>query len=495
MNMKFRTTTAALIVAALSATAATPVMAQSRSISQAERAQGQKAHPQLLEEFGGVYTGPQAAYVTRVGQTIALQSGLSNARSDFTVSLLNSPVNNAFAVPGGYVYVTRQLTALMNNEAELAGVLGHEIGHVAAQHARKRQSNAQRNSILGVLGSVLGGLIGGGGGIAGALGGLLQSNAMQVAQLATLGFSRSQETEADQLGIRYLRGAGYDTNALSTMLVSLAAQDNLEARVSGRDARSIPEWASTHPDPASRVRAAQTYAQRTGGVRARTGEVEFKSAIDGVLYGDDPRQGIVEGQNFLHPDLKLAFTVPRGFGMQNGTRAVSVSGSGGQALFSTVGNSNGNLPDYISRAFRQVAGQTQIQIGRVQTTRVNGLPAAYASARSNTQQGAVDLTIFAYDFPGSTDYHFATITQAGRTSIFNSMFQSVRPLTTAQAAAIKPRYIDVVTVGRGDTIQSLANRMGYDQFREERFRVLNRLDSNTALTPGQRVKIIVRGNR
>ena len=115
------------------------------------------------------------AYAVRVGQNIALQSGLSNARSDFTVTLLNSPVNNAFAIPGGYVYVTRQLMALMNDEAELAGVLGHEVGHVAAQHSKKRQSAATRNQILGVLGAVLGGAIGDSGGVLGGLGGLLQN--------------------------------------------------------------------------------------------------------------------------------------------------------------------------------------------------------------------------------------------------------------------------------------------------------------------------------
>src|SRR3546814_2777441 len=114
------------------------------NISPAERRQGDEAHPQLLQEFGGAYKGPQAAYVNRVGQNIAVQSGLSRSPSDFTVTLLNSPVNNAFAIPGGYVYVTRQLMALMNDEAELAGVLGHEVGHVAAQHSKKRDRKRTR---------------------------------------------------------------------------------------------------------------------------------------------------------------------------------------------------------------------------------------------------------------------------------------------------------------------------------------------------------------
>src|SRR3546814_266825 len=247
------------------ADARTKTIRTASSITAAERQQGAEAHPQLLQEFGGAYAGPQAAYVGRVGQTIAVQSGLSNARGDFTVTLLNSPVNNAFAIPGGYIYVTRQLMALMNDEAELAGVLGHEVGHVAAQHSKKRQSAATRNTILGVLGAVIGGAIGDNGGLLGGLGGLLQNNAMQVAQMATLGYSRGQELEADQLGVQYLKRAGYDPLALSTMLASLANQTNLEARLSGGDARSLPEWASTHHDPASRVGNAQSLASRVGG--------------------------------------------------------------------------------------------------------------------------------------------------------------------------------------------------------------------------------------
>ncbi|MES2302472.1 MAG: M48 family metalloprotease, partial [Pseudomonadota bacterium] len=165
MSMNRRSRAAILSVTAMAAIAlpacvnqaGSPAKAQNtvQTISTADKKQGAEAHPQLLQEFGGAMTGSQATYVEGIGKTIALQSGLGNARSDFTVSLLNSPVNNAFAIPGGYVYVTRQLAALMNNEAELAGVLGHEVGHVAARHAAKRESAATRNSILGALGTLL----------------------------------------------------------------------------------------------------------------------------------------------------------------------------------------------------------------------------------------------------------------------------------------------------------------------------------------------------
>jgi len=459
------------------------------NITPAERKQGDEAHPQLLQEFGGAYAGPQAAYVNRIGQNIAVQSGLSRSPSDFTVTLLNSPVNNAFAIPGGYVYVTRQLMALMNDEAELAGVLGHEVGHVAAQHSKKRQSAATRNTILGVLGAVIGGAIGDNGGLLGGLGGLLQNNAMKAAQLATLGFSRSQELEADQLGVQYLKKAGYDPLALSTMLASLANQTDLEARVSGGDARAIPEWASTHPDPASRVKNAQSLAAKVGAGGVRNADA-FLASVDGVLYGDDPAQGVVEGQEFLHPDLRLKFAVPNGYGMQNGATAVLVSGNGGQAQFTTAAY-NGDMNAYIAAAFKAIAGNAQLSPGNIQRTTVNGIPAYYSTARANTQSGQVDVTVFAYEFSKGSAFHFVALTQAGGGNVFNTMFNSVRRLSAAEAAAIKPRRIDVVTVGRGDTVATLARRMAYSNFQTERFQVLNRLNASSRLTPGQKVKIVV----
>lgn len=463
------------------------------SITASERQQGAEAHPQLMQEFGGAYGGSQAPYVARVGQAIAVQSGLSNARSDFTVTLLNSPVNNAFAIPGGYVYVTRQLMALMNDEAELAGVLGHEVGHVAAQHSKKRQSAATRNTILGVLGAVLGGAIGDNGGLLGSLGGLLQNNAMQVAQLATLGFSRSQELEADQLGVQYLKRAGYDPMALSSVLASLANQTVLEARVAGSDARAIPEWASTHPDPASRVRNAQTLAGRAGAGGMR-GADAFMAAVDGVLYGDDPAQGIVEGREFIHPDLRLRFAVPGGFAMQNGTSAVSISGNGGQAQFSTAAYS-GNMNAYIASVFKDVGGKANLTPGTIQRTTVNGIPAHYSTARANTQSGQVDVTVFAYEFSPSSAFHFVTIAKAGGGGVFNPMFNSLRRLSASEAAAIKPRRVDVVTAQRGDTVPSLARRMAYGDYQAERFQVLNGLGANSRLTPGQKVKLVVYAGR
>jgi predicted Zn-dependent protease len=465
-----------------------------RPFTQQERTQGAQAHQQILQEFGDAYTGRQADYVRNVGLNVAVHTGLSTARTDYTVTLLNSPVNNAFAVPGGYVYVTRQLMGLMNNEAELAGVIGHEFAHTALRHARDRQRRAGRAGLAGILATVLGGAIGDNGGLLGALGGFLQNNAMQAAQLYTLGFSRSQESESDLYGIRYLRAAGYDPLSLSTMLASLAAQSQLDARIAGSNARSVPEMWSTHPDPASRVQRAAANA-RQAGVGGRVNRDQFLAAMDGMLYGDDPRQGVVEGQSFLHPDLRLGFTVPQGFAMQNGTTAVTISGQSGQSQF-TTGPYNGDINAYVRAAFQSLARgsngqQAQLPAFDVRRTTVNGIPAAFATTRANTQQGQVDVTVFAYEFARDRAYHFVALNQAGQARLFDPMFASVRRLSEGEAAAIRPRRLSIVTVRRGDTVQSLASRMAYRDNQLERFLVLNGLSSNVPLTPGQRVKIVV----
>ncbi len=486
----------ASLALASATTASAPAGAQAagavRPFSQQEKQQGQQAHADILQEFGGAMTGRQADYVRGVGQGIAVQSGLSSARTDFTVTLLNSPVNNAFALPGGYVYVTRQLMALMNNEAELAGVLGHEVGHTAARHSKQRQSRAQRNSILGVLGTILGSAIGDNGGLLGTIGGALQGRSMQVAQLATLGFSRSQETQADDLGIRYLRGAGYDPMALSTMLASLAAQNSLDVRVTGQDARQIPAWASTHPDPASRVARAQQQARSSPVAAGRINRDMFLNALDGVLYADDPRQGIIDGQQFLHPDLRLGFTVPRGYGMSNGAQAVAISGSNGQAQFTTAAYT-GDMDAYVRAAFQALAGQNSgaVNLGTISRTTVNGIPAAYATARANTDNGQVDITIYAYEFARDSAMHFAAVTPAGQAGQFDSLFASVRRLSDAEARAIRPRRLEVFTVRRGDTVQSLSSRMAYRDYQLDRFLVLNALTASSTLAAGDKVKLVV----
>jgi predicted Zn-dependent protease len=483
-------------VAALGLAAQAEAQRAPRAISQSAAAKAAQQHPQLVEEFGGAETGARGAYVTSVGRRIAASSRVPGGGTGvFTITTLNSPVMNAFAVPGGYVYITRQLLGLMDDEAELASVLGHEIGHIAARHSERRQSTTLRNSVLGALGQILVGAVAGNSG----LGQLLQQGIGQSTQALTLSFSREQEFEADQLGISYMTAAGYDPNAAASLLASLGAATTLEARAAGKnDERSVPSWARTHPLSEERVRRALQRAQATG--RANSGlrnRDQFLAQVDGVLVDDDPRQGIVEGASFLHPDLRLAFTVPRGFQMQNGTRAVSITGTSGQAQFSTL-PFNGNMGAYIGQVFQSIAGQQagQLQIPQPRTTSVNGIPAAYTTATAQTQQGQVDVSVFAYQWDSNTAYHFVMLTRAGQgIGPFAPLVGSLRRLSASEAAAIRPRVLDVVTVRAGDTVQSLASRMAYRDLQLERFLTLNSLQANSQLRPGDKVKLVVYGER
>ena len=461
---------------------------RTRSISQSSTAQAAQQHPAILAEFGGEESGARANYVRSVGARVTAQTNISGGANAFRITTLNAPVMNAFAVPGGYLYITRQLLALMNDEAELASVLGHEAGHITARHSAERR----RTGLLSQLGALLVGVVTGSGQLAQIAG--------QAGQVWALSYSRNQEHEADQLGVRYMAAAGYDPNAAASMLRSLGAWSALEARFQGRDSdqRAVPSWARTHPLSEDRVRRATQHAQTTG--RAGTGirnRAQHLAAINGMYFDDDPAQGIVEGRDFMHPDLRLAFTVPQGFGIQNGGRAVAVIGQSGQAQFST-GPFNGDLRTYVGQVFQALGGQQQrIPYSQPQSTTINGIPAAYSSARVQSQQGVVDVSVVAYQFESNRAYHFAMITRAGSgLGPFGSMVQSVRRLTPQQASAIRPRVIQIHTVRSGDTAQSLAGRMAYTSHQMERFLALNGLTgSNPALRIGDRLKIVVYGTR
>ena len=488
--MRARKLLAGIVVVAIPAAAI--AQAGPRYLSQRDVAEAQQQHAELVAELGGAETGARAAYVESVGRRVAAYSGIANSASAYRFTTLNSAVENAFAVPGGYVYITRQLMGLMNDEAELAFVLGHESGHIAARHAQQRKAAATRNSILGVLGAILGSAIG-----SNVFGSVLSQGAQQYAQLATLSFSRDQEYQADSLGIRYLVSAGYDPAASATMLTNLVRSDALETRIQGRDNRSTPEWARTHPLSTSRTQRALMEAQRTGragqGLRNRD---QFLAQLEGVYVDDDPAQGVIEGRFFTHPDLTFQFAVPVGYRMNNGTRAVTISGSAGQAQFST-GPFNGDLAAYINQVIYQLTGgRTQVPMAPPQPTVINGIPAMYSIGRANTRSGAVDVSVMAYRWAPNRAYHFVMLTRAGAgIGPFTPMVNSLRRITAQEAAAIRPRIIDVVTVAPGDTVQSLARRMAYRDFQVERFLSLNGLANSTRLVPGQKVKVVIYGTR
>jgi predicted Zn-dependent protease len=471
---------------------ATPALAQLNTLRQGDVAEAAKNNPAIIAEYGGAETGARAAYVNAIGRRVAAQSGTANAGQAYHFTTLNSPVENAFSVPGGYVYITRQLMGLMGDEAELAFVLGHETGHIAADHSRTRQKASSRNSIVSVLGAIVGGVVGNN-----PFGSLISQGLQRYGQLSTLKFSRQQEYEADQLGIRYISQAGYDPTAGATMLDALTRSTALEARVQGKAGRSTPEWASTHPLSENRSAQARQLAAQfaRGGAGVRNRDA-FLAQLNGVRVDDDPAQGVIEGLTFTHPDLRLQFAIPAGFQMSNSADAVTIEGSSGKAQFST-GRYNGNIQAYVGQVIQDLTGgQTQVQMGPLQQTSVNGIPAAYTTGRAQTDNGVVDVSVFAYQWSATQAYHFVMLTQGGQgIGPFQSMVGSLRRITPAEAAAIRPRVINVYSTRPGDSVQSLASRMAYRDFQLERFLSLNNLQANSRLAPGTKVKLVVFGSR
>lgn len=468
---------------------AAPAMAQQapvQPITPQERAQGDAANGDIVNQYGGAYVGRQNAYVETVARKVAVQSGLSTDPKAFTVTILDTPIDNAFAVPGGFVYVTRGLLALANDEAELAGVLGHEVGHVAARHSRKRQATATRNAILGMLGQLAAGAL-----IKNAdIGNLLGRGIGTGAQLLTLGYSRGQEIEADNLGIDYLRGTQYDTDAMASMLADLSNKTALDQRLAGRST-ATPAWASTHPEPGKRVAAALARARAVGGTEAPRNRTAYLAAIDGLLYGDNPRQGVVEGRTFRHPDMRITFTVPTGFTLANGARAVTISGEGAQGEFSTAPY-NGDFRSYVGGVLQALGDKNAAPPPfDLRRTRVNGFEAAYTTIEAAGGSGRVDATVFAIAVSPTNAFHFTIIAPLGTgLGPLIDVPASFRTLTAAEATAIKPRFVRIVTVKKGDTIATLAARMAYPDARVERFLALNGMVDGAALKPGERVKII-----
>ena len=290
------------------------------------------------------------------------------------------------SVPGGYVYITRQLLTLMDDESQLAFALGHEVGHVAANHAHIREQYAQRNP-LGVFGSIIGAIFGPG------ISDILQARS----RLDTLSFSRDQEYQADTLGLRYLIAAGYDPAGAAGILAALSRQSALQLRIQGRTNRQTPEWASTHPLSENRMQRALAAGRATGrlgtGIQNRD---TFLREIEGLYVDDDPAQGVIEGATFTHPDLRIQFSVPQGYLMSNGTDAVTISGSAGKAQF-RGGQFNGSLDNAILLAFRQLTrGQSNFPVPQPQHVTINGMPAAITTARVNTASGQIDASV-SYD--------------------------------------------------------------------------------------------------
>ncbi|MDB5683963.1 MAG: hypothetical protein JWM75_1661 [Sphingomonas bacterium] len=470
---------AALAALALAGCSAEPAADYEPHVSDQDRALGAEQHPALLAEFGGAYAGDEADYVRRLGDKIAAAANLGG---QCTFTLVNSDVVNAFAVPGCYIYVTRGLMAVVTSEAELASVLAHEIGHIVGSHSHRQEQRSMWRT-LGVLAVSLTGSQ------------RLTQLAGQAAQYFTLRYSRTQEYESDSLGIGYLRAAGYDPYAAADMLGALRRQEAYMVASNGRDAaRGIPEWARSHPLTENRIARAREAARATGLADDAQPENEaaFLSAVDGLLYGDDPQQGFVLGRRFAHPVMRIAFEAPEGFTLTNSPQAIRIAGpAGAKGEFGGGAIPAEGLPGYAAELVGKVVGDVPAEVGTAESRTVNGLPALFLPVRITTREGSIMLAFAVYDAGNGQAYHFMMVAPPGEASAaaIGALFGSFHMLTAAEAAQLKPRVIRVVAAAPGDTVESMAQRMVGDQPRAL-FLALNDDAADRALAPGERVKIV-----
>lgn len=441
-----------------------------------ERALGEKTHPQIVKEFGGAYDSPElAAYVAGLGQRLVGVSETPTA--DFRFTVLNSQIVNAMALPGGYIYVTRGLLALTSNEAEIAGVLGHEIGHVLARHTAERVSRAQATGLLtAVLGAVVG------------IPGVAQMGAAAYLQ----SFSRDQESEADHLGLRYLVRGGWHPQAMVTMLEKLRDQARLEALMAGRSADSIDQldFMASHPRTIDRVNA--TMAEVAGvSPQGAWGVDTFLDRIDGMVYGDDVDQGVVRDRVFSHPGLGLRFEVPAGFRMVNGDKAVVATHLSGAAVVFDGAPARGvsDMRQYIRQVWLKRAS-----LSGLEAIDINGMAAATAATRGRTKQGEADVRVVAIRFDADTIFRFTFVTPPAQTAALSTELRrttySFRRLSAEERAAVKPWRIRVVRIQAGDSVEKLAARMAPNQWQVELLRALNGLGDGEQPAPGRRIKLV-----
>ena len=448
--------------------------------SDQERQVGGEEHPKLVQTFGGEIGDAEIKrYVDSVG--ILLVKTTETPDAPFTFSVLDSEIVNAFALPGGYVHITRGLLALVNNEAELAGVLGHEIGHVTARHSAQLYTR-----------SVLANVLAAGVGVATGVPGVGQA-AGQGAGLYLQSYSRDNEFQADSLGVRYMTRAGFDPQQMAEFLKSLEAQSRLDAQVQGLPPDSVDQFniMATHPRTLDRVERAISEASEAKGARENGRDVYLRK-INGLIYGDSPDQGFIRGTRFAHPKLRFAFEVPTGFKLANQPDVVLARHPSGAAIaFSAV-------PDAGSMSPRDYLGRLNVKLEGVEDININGMAATTGAAHVQSNAGPRDLRVVAVRFGANQMFRFMFLTKPEQTASLDEAFRrttySLRQLSASEAAALKPYRIQVVRVKSGDTIQSLAARMPFQDYKVERFRVLNGLTENATLAPGSLVKIVVEGD-
>ncbi|MDH5540402.1 MAG: M48 family metalloprotease [Rhizobacter sp.] len=457
-----------------------------------EIAEGKKAHQQVLAEYGEYQNARLQAYVNEIGQRLAKQSHRSQLEWHFTV--LDSPEINAFALPGGYVYITRGIMAYLDSEADLAGVIGHEIGHVTARHGAQRATRQQSASV-GVLAATILGVVLEAGGVGGAT-----DLASQVSQGVAAGYiakyGREQELQADQLGAEYLSRSNYDPRNMVDVIQVLKSQERFaedSARAEGRSALAGNNWLSSHPSNDQRL---QEITQIAAGYKGRgnysdDGRARYLQAINGMSFGESPEQGLTRGQNFYHAPLGFAITAPAGWKVENSPEAVALVNGDGTAglIVKLVPPKAGDSHDEIIRSvLRPESGSTR-------RSALNGLSATHFVGSRKNQQGqsqAVEVTIVSG--PSDRNYllAYASKNPAALQRAYRQMLEaegSFRAMTAADRAAAKPWTIRTVPFQRGGFAQ-LARQSPLEQRAEQQLRLINGVYAGSDPSPGQLVKVV-----
>ncbi|MCC6889378.1 MAG: M48 family metalloprotease [Hyphomicrobiales bacterium] len=433
---------------------------------------GQREHERILASYNGAYQDPRLDAV--VGRTVE-QLVAASERPDqrYRVTILNSSTVNAFALPGGHLYVTRGVLALANDSSELASVLSHEMAHVIAQHAIMRENQARQAALVSGVFDHFG------------TDPDMRALALAKSKIALATFSRSQELEADGIGVGIAARAGFDPFGAVRFLSSLGRQAELRASAQAADNR-MPDFLSSHPATPERIRNAQINARQFSGPDAGNRDrPAYLAALDGMLYGEDPSEGLVRGRRFLHPRHGFTFTAPEVFTLDNTPQAVlGIREGGGQAMRMDLVRlpSEQPLTAYLTSGWIEDIDRTTVE-----ELAIGGFPAATAVARSDQWTFRLFVIRFGSEV-GRFIYAAKQMTPTADRS-FRDSIHTFRRLSAAEAAAARPLRIRIVAVGEGDNVERMASRMATDR-KEERFRILNGLSASDRLRAGDRVKIV-----
>ena len=454
-----------------------------------ELAEGKKAHDEVLKEYGVYPDARLQAYVNEIGQKLAKQSHRASIPWTFTV--LDSPEINAFALPGGYVYITRGILAYMESEADMAGVIGHEIGHVTARHGAQRATR-QQNAGLGVLAAtVLGAVLESKAGMSGGTE-MLGQMAQGVAAGYVAKYSREQELQADSLGAEYLSRSQYDPRNMIDVIRVLKLQEAFaadEARASGQPAAERDNWLSSHPSNDQRLQAISQNAARYQGSYASDGAQRFLQVIQGMRFGESPEQGLTRGQNFYHAGLGLAMTAPAGWRIQNEPEALTFAAPQGDAALRMVAvpaKAGSSHDDIIRNAL-------QPSEGKVTRGQVNGFAATHFVGARKAQNGeaqAIEATVVT----GPKNNNFVMLYLAADAAARNRAMpglmaaeKSFRAMTAADQQAARPWMVRTVPFPRGGFAELARQSVVSDK----RLQLLNGTWGRNDPPVGQVVKTVV----